>query len=241
MNFNDKMNLINEYNMSIVNYNNINILSDMDNVLVSIDIPAYNIIKKLAKQEKYKSLNKYFKLDYTDEEIIKRKTYDIFEFILKTDVYPSNLRNLFLDFTFKNKNFYTNLKPTQYCIAIKEYISTKAVSGFYVLTKCLDNTEDGKIEWIKKVFGEELYRKKIHFINCGDEKKSDVLNKRYPNLKWNSYAEDVLDNIHDVVTNCDGEFKEIIMPQYGYNEMDIKYFTFVDKYHLNFNVLPIGV
>lgn len=230
---------LNEYNKS-VSFNNLKLISDMDNVLVNIDLPAYYIIKKLSKTNKYYFLNQYFNLNFTDEEIINRDVYDVFEFILK-DKNNSNkkeLKEFFLNSTFARNNFYNDLKPTKYCQGLVNLVNSNAVEKLIILSVCLDGTNETKIKWIKNVFGEKVFNEKIDFLEVPyNEKKSTILNKYYKDLKWNSYAEDVLYNIIDVVKNCNGELNEVIIPSYGYNKIDTDFVKFANEYMINLEII----
>lgn len=194
------------------------LLTDMDDVLTFSSIQAF----KLLKQMNNTSLNEYLNFNIIDNygEVNQRSYYYFTEsYNLKPKI-PKEIFKLSLSVWDKDE-FFEDLQPTTFANIVKSMLNHNILKKVYIISKNLSKEQrEKKLKWIIKFFGKENLDK-IDFISVGiDETKSKVI-KKNKITDWNVYAEDLLDNILDVVINCkeDSFGKEILIPRYGYNQL----------------------
>lgn len=144
------------------------------------------------------------------------------------------LVQIFNDTYFNNPTFYDDLKPSKFAHSLLTTISASGIYNSVNVVTHSGSDEDLPANLSKKKFLLQLFKhlpieiKFNLFIVNHNLKKSDVLNS-IPN--FNTFVDDAIHNIKDVITNCDSMNKEFLIPMYGYNLKFLEEASMFEKQH----------
>lgn len=203
------------------------IIMDFDDVLVNFAPKAFGLIRS-----NWRIFSRWF-VDsgpLTEGEIYGRKAFSFVDFLLKKEfiqlskkeytilllmINAEMSRHVFTD------TFYDDLEPTRFAqktLMNDMYINNSTIRKVYILSRNMTPGQGkSKERFIKRYFSNE----KIEYIEIGpNQNKADAIKDR--GIDWNLFVDDELKNIRNVV-EAEGnlERKEILIPEYGYNKMDI--------------------
>lgn len=210
---------------------NSNMVLDCDEVLVNISIPW---IEKIYQNKDYfsqfinfpeKPLNKI--------DIYSRKKFlieDLFEY--KNEEYKDKCKNEIYSLYSENR-FYDNLIPSRYGTSASMAASQSFINKVYIITRHIGSNQNliSKKGFLMKLF--KSSKEKLSIIEIGaNEKKSDKI-KDINSIAL--YAEDELNNIIDVVENCNLDDTFINIPNYGYNKPNDKIIQYSNSSSLIIN------
>lgn len=188
-------------------------VTDMDEVLVNISPKTFQLIRK---NENF--FNKYLNLDrvYTTQEILLRDTFHMEKWLAREeykDNIPKECSDKFYSL-FDDDTFYDDLIQTRVCDNLNDFANSKTCEKLIIASHCVgENQTKSKIKFLKRVFGKNP---KIQFmpIDISVSKSKAIMDN---NIKWNTFIDDNLDVIYDVIRNTESFGNEIIIPQLGYN------------------------
>lgn len=119
--------------------------------------------------------------------------------------------------------FYDDLPPTAMCVALARALELpRVMAHVHVVTHCFGLDEPAtrsKVRWLQRHLGEEGGRLTFHLLTPG-EKKSEVLRQFCP--EPDSFADDAMKNVLDVLLNDAVRPAEILIPRMGHNELHPK-------------------
>ena len=203
------------------------IIMDFDDVLVNSSTKAFSLIRS-----NWRVFNRWF-VDsgpLSEEEIYARKAFSFNDFLLKKEfinLTPKEYTALHLLIDAElgkrvfNGTLYDDLEPTKLArktLMNEMYIGSSNIKKVYILSRNMTEAQhQSKLRFIKKYFSNE----KIEYIDVKyNENKADVI--KHNKVDWNLVIDDELKNIRDIVEAEENMTrKEILIPQYGYNKMDI--------------------
>jgi hypothetical protein len=129
------------------------------------------------------------------------------------------LKRAMLDKFFLDSTFYDNLPPSSYAKVLRTMCENDLVESVWVITSCVDlkyPVTASKIRFLKRLFDDLRLKTEIHFIFTEHgETKSQAINDH--EIRYHSFVDDLISNIHDVIANTDSREKEFLIPRYGYN------------------------
>ena len=129
------------------------------------------------------------------------------------------LKKAMLDKFFLDPTFYDSLPPSSYARGLRAMCESDLVEGVWVITSCVDlkyPVTASKIRFLKRLFDDLRLKTEIHFIFTEHgETKAQAINDR--EIRYHSFVDDHITNIHDVIANTDSREKEFLIPRYGYN------------------------
>lgn len=170
------------------------VVSDLDEVLVNITIPWIVAIRESGKAPQIPA-------DLSIRDIINRREYYISkEYDVDVEIVNS----------FYSGDFYRRLKPTTIGAAFAEMLKQGSID-LCIVSHGMEPTNKSKAEWVKRWFP-----KATLIIADMDQKKSEVIN----GSKFSDYSmflDDRPEVMLDVLENTNSLGKELMMPQYGYN------------------------
>lgn len=205
--------VIAEGNKSVNSKDKFVLVLDCDDLLVDISTKWLKKIKESEKLAHYVKCNTRVEL---------RDTYYLNRWL---NIEDSEHVDEFLGLYFNDPNFYEDLKPSPIMHSVLNIL--EYVEGIHILTSCGDSLTSpvtkSKLAWLKKYFGEALKGReddiefKIHIINTlYKDGKGGFL--RDSGIKFNTFADDSLDNIYSVINNVKHVNKyELLIPILGFN------------------------
>lgn len=209
------------------------ILVDFDDVLFDSAVKQFNELRK------HKDIfDKYFlpiNDDINVEEYIKSRSGYYFDCLAKVQ----NLNNEkdYLDVVteiYSDKNFYDVNECTNFALGFRSYVESKLCKKAIIITKCLSDTQiDNKVNWCRSFFRTCSDKIDFCFVDTFNGSKSKLINDN--DIYFDSYVEDNLDNIIDVIENIPVERifgREIMIPKMGYNNPTNKFSNYVSTYNL---------
>jgi hypothetical protein len=195
------------------------IVADCDEVLVNTN--GKWVKRILADDEIVRRLPKHVIENVASCHPMNREEYNITSHFKTHDGswLTPELKQMMLDKYFLDPEFYDDLNPSMYTAALKGMIGMGVVESLWVLSSCVDlkfPVTASKIRFLDRIFNELKMSTKIHYIFTeAGEKKSEAINKK--GINYNSYVEDALYNISDVIENTDSKGREFLIPRYRYN------------------------
>lgn len=186
---------------------------DCDDLLVDISNKWYDKIKNND------NLKHYIKDDSPILEL--RHCYYLNEWLNIDEVHKQE----FLDLYFQDDTFYDNLIPSPIMNSVLS--SLEFIEEIHILTSCGSDLNlpvtKSKLKWLKTNFSDSLkghdnkIKFHIHIIDTNYvDGKGGFL--RDMGIKFNTFADDSLDNVYSVMNNVEHISKyEIIVPIYGFN------------------------
>lgn len=202
------------------------VVVDMDEVLT--DIVPYWMAKVLSESSLYEFLKEHRKECLND--LIKAHPSNRLEYcVLKhlgdyeDNPLPEWFKKKVFELYFEDENFYHNLQPTPYAKILRSLVENKIVSDLLVVTKCGSSirlpVNKSKILWLQNFFEGLIKTRNIKFCFIEkDEKKSDAI-KEQGFEDYNTFVDDHIDNIMDVIKNTDSRGKEFLIPKMTYNSV----------------------
>jgi hypothetical protein len=204
----------------------ITIIADMDDTICNTTEVYMSFL--LNNKELF---NKYIDLDRTINTSILngRKEYLICDWLKRDNIeIPDNVKDIFTSLWSKS-NFFKFVKPTKYGEMLSQIVNKNCVKELYIVSHCISkNQADQKVDWLSNFFNG---CSKIKFIKVYDGTKKSTAVNEYK-ISWDTFADDVLDNVYDMVKYSQGFGNEIIIPKMGYNEPDARFSKFVNTYNL---------
>lgn len=140
---------------------------------------------------------------------------------------PEEIDKIFMDTYFGNPTFYDDLPISNYFQALFNIFETHShfIKELHVVTHTMDNStpvlkskNKFLLAYLKTI--NKKIPVKLHFLEK-HEKKSECINNEIG--YYDSFVDDALHNIEDVIENTDSYNKEFLIPLYTYNSV------FVDK------------
>ena len=137
--------------------------------------------------------------------------------------------------------FYDELVPTTFCAGLIAALSLPGrVNHIHAVTHNYANSDpcvESKDRWLRNMLGGPE-RLTIHHIEAG-QKKSEVIREHCP--EPDSFADDAMKNVIDVLLNDDVRPHEILIPRMGHNQLlpEVQQLAFLRKININYydNVL----
>lgn len=124
-----------------------------------------------------------------------------------------------LDKYFLDPEFYDDLPPTVYMQSLHMMAERRMVKHIHVATQCMDlalPVTRSKVRFLNRVFAEFRTLCDIDFMMLEHhESKSSAINKHH--IQYDSFVDDSLKNIIDVIENTQSHSKEFLIPIYGHN------------------------
>lgn len=199
----------------------LNIICDCDEVITNISPKWLNgIYERKDFFEKYFDLNPEY---LENNNVLLRTEFYLNKWLLKDNIELTEEENETMMKEFfkihEDKNFYFDCEPTKFAKNLLNFYYTGGINKIYVVTRCLKNNYEEKIEFIKKVFpiGDSLEI----IVVPKDSKKSDYINKLVK-CDIDVLIDDELNNINDIVENCScikNNKVDIFIPYLGYNQL----------------------
>lgn len=200
------------------------IVVDCDEVLVKINQKWYdNFITNSKVNEFLKDNN--IVTSAINPNVNTREKYNILGH-LSLDTHadlPEEINNIFLECYFGNPTFYDDLPLSNYFKALLTIMKTHShfIKELHVITHTMDNNTPvlkSKNRFLLKSL-KEFNNKipvKLHFLEK-HEKKSECINSEIK--YYDSFVDDALHNIVDVIDNTESHNKEFLIPLYTYNSI----------------------
>jgi len=199
---------------------------DCDDVLVDFSSEMYSYIRS-----NWRKYSRWFSDlgELTPEEIQARRFFNMTEWLIQkkytaltSKQYTTLARLIFSDMEkhFFTTDIYHGSVPTKFAdstVRNQAFIESSNVEKVIIISRNItDEQEESKRRFLKKYFDHP----KIEYLMVGrDEKKSDAL-RRYGISSVQCFIDDELVNVNDIATSFDLHEAEIIMPRYGYNQVD---------------------
>jgi hypothetical protein len=169
----------------------------------------------------------------TTEDVYNRKAWGLIEWLKKDDVeLPKEIEELTLA-VLGRPDFYSYCKPTKFAYSLREFLEHKLCKELIIITRNVsEGQNDSKIAWLKNFFGEKLSNSpKLKYLAVDDdESKAQAI--RENNVIWDSFIDDELRNVTDMVLHTQGFGNEILIPTYGYNQPTPEFSTLVKDFNL---------
>jgi len=205
------------------------LVTDFDDTLALTAIKHFHLVQNSKNVETYK---KYMNINQTSQRFFYSRTeYYTSKWLKRPEVdeIPKEIANEITDL-FNLPDFYDDVKPTKFAIALKEYLKQPYCEKIYVISHCLSDTAaDAKIKWLVD-FYKDCNPEKIEFIPTTDTRKSIPIMER--GIKWDIFADDRLECIYDMVLYGQGFGNEILIPEFGYNKPTERFSNLVEKFNL---------
>lgn len=205
------------------------LVADFDDTLALSAIKHYQLILDSKHIDKYKQ---YMDLQpMSNRFFYNRSNYYTIQWLKKPEVekIPTEISEEIIDL-FNLPNFYDDVKPTKFGMAVKEYLKEDFCEKVYVVSHCLSKTAiNAKMAWLDRYYGSKAIDK-IEFIATGSTEKSIPLIER--GIKWDIFADDRLECCIDVVLYAEGFGNEILIPEFGYNKPTERFTNLVEKFNL---------
>lgn len=136
------------------------------------------------------------------------------------EVFDSELLSLVHDKYFQDPNFYDDLQPSKYYFHLKAMLDYGVLNSVTVVTSCVElafPVTASKMRFMNRIF--DSFRAQgvqVRFILTEKkEKKSEAMVAN--NVVYDSYADDAIFNIVDVIENTQSHGKEFFIPRYRHN------------------------
>lgn len=205
------------------------IVTDMDETLCNIAPVCVNFM--YSNPGVFKP---FFKLDepYTEEEVCSRSEYYLEKWLKRDEIeeVPKEIVDLMLAI-FSRPDFYDYCQPTNFAKALKRFASHKLCKEIIILTHIVSEDQiQPKVNWLRKFFGEEISNRIKFQAVPYTEKKSKFIMENH--IEWDSFADDSLNNIYDMILYAEGFGKEILIPKMGYNKPTERLENMVDGFNL---------
>lgn len=191
------------------------IVTDMDDTFCTCAEVAINFIKSnpvfFSPFFDMKKIN-----TLTAVDIINRPIYHLDKWLALPDVEMSDdIKEVYYGI-YSRSDFYKFSRPTPFGYALKKFLSHKLCKEIYIATHIVSDKQiDPKMQYILDFFGKENMSK-IKFLPIDrSTKKSSVITDN--NIEWDSFADDLLENITDMAVNGKGFGNEFLIPRLGYN------------------------
>lgn len=192
------------------------VVVDMDETLCNV-APVFVKILEANKE----IFAPYFKLDepYTERDVCLREEYYLEKWLIREEVglenVPEFLMGIFNDI-WSRPDFYTYCKPTQYALSLKNLVNNDNIcKNLIIVTTVLSDEQiKAKVDFLYDLYGDN---EKVIFIPVpvGKSKSEAIMEEK---IEWDSFADDKLENIFDMVCYAKGFGKEILIPKMGYNQ-----------------------
>ena len=182
---------------------------DMDEVLVNISPQWYRLIRENWNlfEGKVKDLG-----DLTEAQVLSRDKYYIEEWLRLGDSLNPEVNELILDL-YRKGDFYAGCVPTSIGDSLQILAQQSVVKKIYIVSHTIPETLDSKLKFVKKYFNHD----KIEFVSIPlNTTKSEFLNT----IEYTTFVDDSPEVMKDVITNTKSDFKEFLMPELGYNNLN---------------------
>ena len=150
---------------------------------------------------------------------MNREKFDISSHFSPGDWMTKELHQRMLDAYFHDSEFYDDLHPSSYCRALKQMAQMGTVEAIWVVTSCVDirlPVTRSKARFLDRVFDEIRSHTTVKYIFTQQgETKAEAINSM--EIKYNSFVDDSVANIVDVIKNTESRGKEFLIPRYRYN------------------------
>jgi hypothetical protein len=218
--------------LEINNSRNVEIVTDMDEVLVNISPKwarkAWPQVKKFINSGlsgRYENIERTFAVS----EVLSREEYYISDFLKEfarsaalygredevldfINLHSQEIDEIVMS-VYLEEDFYDDLLPTSMGKGIALMAEQHFVKKIHICSHVIPGTESSKERFLKRYFKSE----KIKYNSLPiDQKKSEFV-KTVPG--YTAFIDDRPDIILDVVKETNSDFKEFIMPQLGYNNI----------------------
>jgi hypothetical protein len=155
-----------------------------------------------------------------DERAVVARTYPhIQPWLVAVHGLPKDAVSAFDDVYRRDPMFYDDLPPTRFCQGVMAAMAKPGcVEHVHVITHNYSNGDpsaESKDRWLRRYLSDAA-RVTIHNVESG-EKKSEVMRKHCPNP--DTFADDSLKNVVDVLLNDAVSPYEILIPRMGHNEV----------------------
>ncbi|BDH16459.1 MAG: hypothetical protein [Bacteriophage sp.] len=195
---------------------------DCDDMIVNISDKWFEKIKSDA------TLGKYVKDKHMEEFHLGNSALCRSQYYLNYWLGMDNLHDVdrMLALYYNDETFYDNLEPTPYLNSLFNMI--EMVETIHIITVSGDNINNpatlSKAKWLKEKFspienislrGNEIDMH-YHFLPTHIKKGQFIKQNK---IFFNSFADDSLNNVYDVIENSFDSRYEIIMPFYGFNHL----------------------
>lgn len=196
--------------------------TDMDDVLVHISTPW--VLRALARPRLLEAwgegARRVAALPDLTNRIVERPYPHLQQWLEDDMGMPKSLRGE-VDLAYRaDPAFYDELPPTVICQGIMAALALPGrISHVHVVTHNFSNSDpvvEGKERWLRRHLGGPE-RVTIHHLDAS-QKKSDVLKQFCP--EPDSFADDAMKNVVDVLLNDRVRPREILIPQMGHNIAD---------------------
>jgi hypothetical protein len=197
-------------------------LCDFDNVITFTDYVVCNIL--FENRDKFGRYLKFLDRPYTLEEIYSREQYYLNDWLKRDDIDEvpksiiDDISSIYCNPRVYNEN---EVKFTKFSLALaRRIVKSNKCSSIYILTKNIGPEQDRLKQSLIERFFDRSDLNKIEYASSINGKKSELVNNL--NIKWDSFADDYLDNTYDLLRNANGFGNEILIPKYGFNKPDEK-------------------
>ena len=152
---------------------------------------------------------------------MNREEFDITTHFGGGDWLTESLKKKMLDKYFHDATFYDDLNPSVYAAGLIGMAQAGIVESIWVITSCVDlkyPVTASKVVFLNRLFGELKMTVPVHYVFTEKgETKADAIKAK--DIRYNSFVDDHLSNIIDVVKNTPSEGKEFLIPRYRYNSV----------------------